>query len=200
MSPSTVMQEKVFALARSSISCSRAGSIAASVKMKPSIVAISGAIMPDPLMMPTRLTVVPPIVALVVAPLAKVSVVPIASVASRQLASGASSAASMPASALSIGNGTPITPVEDTNTSDGWHPIAPATRAAIASTAARPRLPVKALELPAFTTRARARPSGNALRHHSTSGEGHLLLVVTPATAVPSSNAAKVRSQRSHVL
>src|SRR3546814_2472338 len=80
--------------------------------------------------------------------------------------------------------GTPITPVEETNTSEGWQPRCPATRAAIASTAARPRLPVKALLLPAFTTSARALPSGRASRHHSTSGEGHLLWVVTPATPV----------------
>ena len=151
---------------------------------------MSGAIMPEPLMMPTRVTVRPSMIAVVVAPLAKVSVVPIVSAASRQLAVGAWSTESMPASALSIGNGTPITPVEATNTSDGAQPVAPATLAAIASTAARPRLPVKAFELPALTTSARAVPSVNAARHHSTSGEGHLLLVVTPATVVPASNAA----------
>src|SRR3546814_4168757 len=105
----------------------------------------------------------------------KVSVVMIVAAASSQPNGGAEKAASNPASALSMGRGTPITPVEETNTSEGWQPRCPATRAAIASTAARPRLPVKALLLPAFTTSARALPSGRASRHHSTSGEGHLL-------------------------
>ena len=75
-----------------------------------------------------------------------------------------------------------------------------AVRAAIASTAARPRLPVKAFELPALTTSARASPSTSALRHHSTSGEGHFDCVSTPATLVPGASSAKVRSQRSHSL
>ncbi len=149
---------------------------------------------------PTRLTVWPPTTARVTAALAKVSVVMIVAAASSQLAAGALSTASIPASALSIGSGTPITPVEATKTSEGWQPIAPAALAAIASTAARPRWPVNAFELPALTTSARARPSVSAARHHSTSGEGHLLLVVTPATVVPSSSATKVRSQRSQLL
>jgi len=101
---------------------------------------------------------------------------------------------------LSTGNGTPITPVEATNTSEGSQPRCPATRAAIASTAARPRVPVKALLFPALTTSARARPSTSASRHHSTSGDGQRLLVSTPATLVPGSSVTKVRSHRSHVL
>src|SRR5204862_311892 len=104
------------------------------------------------------------------------------------------------ASALSMGSGTPITPVEATKTSEGWQSIAAAVRAAIASTAARPRWPVKALELPALTTSARALPSTSALRHHSTSGLGHLLVVNTPATLVPSGTVTKVMSQRSQFL
>src|SRR3546814_18983202 len=91
-------------------------------------------------------------------------------------------------------------PVDATNTSDGWQPSALATRAVIASTAARPRFPVKALELPAFTTSARARPSGRAVRHQSTSGDGQRDFVVTPATVVPSSRAAKVGAARSQPL
>ena len=83
---------------------------------------MSGAIMPLPFTMPTSSTRVSPIIALAVAPLANVSVVPIVSAASFQLHCGASSAAAIPARALSFGSGTPITPVEETNTSLGWHP------------------------------------------------------------------------------
>src|ERR1700712_3474735 len=68
------------------------------------------------------------------------------------------------------------------------------------STATRPRSPVKALALPALTISARAWPRVSAARHHSTSGDGHLLCVVTPATAVPSVSSTNVRSQRPQSL
>ena len=200
VSPSTVMQEKLRALAPVIARCRNAGSTAASVKMKPSIVAMSGAIIPEPLMIPTSVTGRPSTTAVVTAPLAKVSVVMIVAAASSHPHGSAAKAASSPASALSMGSGTPITPVDATNTSDGTHPIADAARAAIASTAARPRCPVNALEFPAFTTSARACPSTSACRHHSTSGDGHRLLVSTPATLVPSARVTNVRSHRSHAL
>src|SRR3546814_4265645 len=84
------------------------------------MVAMSGAIMPDPLMMPTRFTVRPPTTACATAAFGKVSVVMIVAAASSQPHGGAAKAASNPASALSMGRGTPITPVEETNTSEGW--------------------------------------------------------------------------------
>ena len=200
VSPSTVMQLKLASQACTSACCRKPGATAASVKMKPSMVAMSGAIMPLPLTIPATVTGRPPSVQVATAPLAKVSVVPIVVAASSHAHGAAAKAASNPASALSIGSGTPITPVEATNTSDGWQPSCAAVRAAIASTAARPRLPVKALELPALTTSPRARPSTSASRHHSTSGDGQRLLVSTPATLVPSASSTKVRSQRSQVL
>ncbi len=78
---------------------------------------MSGAIMPLPLMMAESVTVVSPITACAVAPLGKVSVVPMVAAASSHEHSSASSAAAIPARALSFGRGTPITPVEETNTS-----------------------------------------------------------------------------------
>ena len=194
------MHEKVASFAAASARCRKPGSTAASVKMKPSIVAMSGAIMPEPLMIPAIVTGLPSIVQVATAPLAKVSVVMIVAAASSQPHGAAAKAASSPASARSIGSGTPITPVEATNTSEGWQPRCAAVRAAMASTAARPRLPVKALELPALTTSARAWPSTSASRHHSTSGEGQRDWVSTPATDVPAGSVTKVRSQRSQVL
>ena len=164
------------------------------------MVAMSGWIMPDPLATPTSSTVRPPTSARADAPFGKVSVVPIARATCSQLAGGAAAASASPASALSTGSGTPMTPVEDTNTSSGAQPVIHATLAAIASTASRPAAPVKALALPAFTTSARARPWGSAARHHSTSGEGQRERVVTPATAVPSTKVRSVRSSRAHAL
>jgi hypothetical protein len=58
----------------------------------------------------------------------------------------------------------------------------------ICSTASRPRYPVKALELPAFTISARARPCFTLARPNSTSDEQQMLRVKTPATAVFSSS------------
>jgi hypothetical protein len=83
---------------------------------------MSGAIMPEPLMIALRVTVVSPITACAVAPLAKVSVVPMVFAASSQVQGWARSAASIPARALSLGSGTPITPVEDTKTCSRGQP------------------------------------------------------------------------------
>ncbi len=73
--------------------------------------------MPDPLTIPATWTVLPPTIALAADPLAKVSVVPIVSAAASHEQGPAVSAASTPARALSLGSGTPITPVELTKTS-----------------------------------------------------------------------------------
>ena len=88
---------------------------------------MSGAIIPEPLMIPASSTRVSPIIALAPAPLAKVSVVPIALAASSQPQGAASIAAAIPARALSLGSGTPITPVEETNTCSRGQPSAPET-------------------------------------------------------------------------
>ena len=72
--------------------------------------------MPDPLMMAENVTVLPPMMAVAVAPLAKVSVVPIVLAASSHVQGAAVRALLTPSLALSLGRGTPITPVEETNT------------------------------------------------------------------------------------
>ena len=90
---------------------------------------MSGAIIPDPLTIPATCTVVPPTTALAAAPFGKVSVVVIVCAVSSQLALGVSKPMTLatPARALSLGNGTPITPVEQTNTSLGSHARCAAT-------------------------------------------------------------------------
>ncbi len=63
VSPSTVMALKLVLAPLSSIACSASAPIAASVKTKASMVAMSGAIMPAPLAMPLIVTSKPPIIA-----------------------------------------------------------------------------------------------------------------------------------------
>jgi hypothetical protein len=122
VSPSTVTQLKLLATLRVRSFCRMGALIAASVKMKHSIVAMSGAIMPEPLAMPLMVTVRPPSFTVAVAALAKVSVVMMALAASLQ--PSALAAAASPASAPVIGaglSGSPITPVEAWKISPGLH-------------------------------------------------------------------------------
>ncbi len=85
------------------------------MKTKASIVAMSGAIMPEPLAMPLIVTGQPSIVALRVASLGKVSVVMIASAAAFQ-PPGRVAAVSLPRRSTTkpSGSASPITPVEAT--------------------------------------------------------------------------------------
>jgi hypothetical protein len=78
--------------------------------------------MPLPLMMAEKVTVLPPTMAVAVAPLAKVSVVPMVLAASSHEQGAAVRALSTPAAALSLGSGTPITPVEETKTCSRGQP------------------------------------------------------------------------------
>ena len=115
----------------------RSAAIAASVKTKPSIVAMSGAIMPEPLAMPLIVTGTPSMLALAVAPFGKVSVVMMVRAAACQ------SSAPRPIQqrrqdrrrSCSAGSGSPITPVEAMNTSSVGQPSRPAAATAVRSTA-----------------------------------------------------------------
>ena len=97
---------------------------------------------------------------------------------------------------LEASSGSPITPVEATNTSPGAQPAALAAMATVASTASRPRMPVKALALPELTTSARALPPARPATHHSTGAERVRDWVTTPATRVPSGISTKSTSLR----
>ena len=159
---------------------------------------MSGAIMPEPLAMPAIRTVRPPIFAVAEAPLGKVSVVMMAPAARSQLpdASARASPGSFWTIVLSAGRGSPITPVEETNTSRSAHPSAAAAAAIVCSTAVLPTRPVKALALPEFTTMARARPPGSASRHQSTGADAVSERVSAPAIAVPGASSTSSRSSR----
>ena len=127
--------------------------------MKESMVAMSGAIMPEPLAIPFSVTGTLPTSARRVASFGKVSVVMIARAASAHRSSRARGAISF-STALNFeaSSGSPMTPVDAMNTRSGSHPAASAAKAAVASTVSRPRHPVKAFALPELTTRARPLP------------------------------------------
>ena len=111
---------------------------------------------------------------------------------------GRASAASRPRCAAkgAGSSGSPITPVEARNTSSGRQPTASAAAAALASTAWRPFMPVKALALPELTTSALALPPASLARHHSTGAEAQRDVVKTPATEAAGSKRTRSRSVR----
>lgn len=84
VSPSTVTQLNDTSATSLTNCCIRDAAIAASVATKPSMVAMLGWIMPEPLAMPVTVTALPPIDIWREAPLATMSVVMIACAASLQ--------------------------------------------------------------------------------------------------------------------
>ncbi len=107
----------------------------------------------------------------------------------------------MAATIRSAFSGSPITPVEATNTCPTGTRSASAAAPAVASTAARPALPVKALALPELTRMANppAPPPFSAASfssHQSTGPERVADRVNTPASVEPSATSASITSSR----
>ena len=197
VSPSTVMELNERRFASSSSGCSTVAESAALVKTNASMVAMLGAIMPEPLAMPLMIISVSPICAVRVADLAKVSVVMIDLAAwSHELGASEPYRSAIASVILSSANGSPITPVEATNTSCCSQRTSFAAAATERSTDLVPAFPVKAFALPELTTSARACPLGNAPRHHSTGAAAVSERVITPATAVPLLNSTIIKSSR----
>ena len=94
---------------------------------------------------------------------------------------------STPPETMCGGSGSPITPVAETNTSWSLHPDIFSAEATVARFLAMPAAPVKALELPVFTTSTRALPppAFSAARHQSTSSERVEELVKMPPADAP---------------
>src|SRR5215831_364501 len=129
---------------------------------------MSGAIMPEPFAKLFRRTPTPSIVAVAVAPFGKVSVVRIARAAGSQpLADSRGVKWGNAAMIFSAGGGSPITPVEEMNTSLGSQPSSLAVAAAVVSTISLPARPVKTFELPELTTIPRTFPPGRQSRHQT---------------------------------
>ena len=151
-----------------------------------------GWIMPLPLAVPPTVTVRPPISTRATASFTRVSVVKIASAKPSPPSSPA--AALMPAEILSIGNRSPMTPVEATATSSASIPSASAASLCIARASSTPRPPVAALAMPLFATTARTPPASTASRV-TTSGAPLTALRVN--TAAASQGSSENRSPRS---
>ena len=130
---------------------------AASVTTKASMVAMSGATMPEPLAIPAMVTTTPSISALATAPLAKVSVVMIA--CGRGLDAVGAEARDQVAHTggdLLTGSRCPMTPVEATKTSSALQCNRRRHRLGLGAHRRSPSPPRKTLALPALTISARA--------------------------------------------
>ena len=134
--------------------------MAQSVVMKPSMVAMLGWIIPEPLAMAPMVTVFPPNSMLRASSFFIVSVVRMASRASIDPAlESPATRASIPASIGVTSSCTPITPVEATTTSSALTGRRSATSAAMRRAAAIPASPLQVLALPELTITAWAWPS-----------------------------------------
>ena len=185
-SPSTTSLLKLLAIASDRARRSIADETAASVVMKPSIVAMFGSIMPEPLLIPPTTTFLPPITVVTHACLGFVSVVITAFSAARPCSYVRPSAAFadlMPASSRSIGSGRPMTPVDATRTCSGLMPSSPAVTSAESLASFMPRSPVHALAQPEFARIAWTHPPLTTSRSSTTGAAATLLVVNTAAAA-----------------
>ncbi|CAI8205158.1 MAG: Uncharacterised protein [SAR116 cluster bacterium] len=197
VSLSTVMALKLRRGAVASKICRMGAGRAASVATKPSMVAIFGAIMPDPLAMPAMVTGVSPIMQLALAPFANVSVVMMAEAASCHEALSCLTNVSNSAARMAASSGSPITPVEATMMASGAQPRERASAVVDSEMVCLPAAPVKALALPALTRMAEmAVPSASRSRDHSTGGAAVSDCVNTAASVLPSAQRISIRSSR----
>ena len=196
------MQLNVRRFTRATISCSSPCSTAASVNTNTSIVAMSGAIIPEPLANPMIVTGTPSSTR-AAAPFGKVSVVMIAR-AAFAAPSGRSPSRNRGIAATRrwTGSGSPITPVEATSTCPSGTPSAAAAAVTVACTASRPARPVNAFALPELARMANppaAAPACSAASrswHQSTGAERVAERVKSPATDAPGATSASITSSR----
>ena len=135
------------------------------------------------------------------APLALVSVVNMASAASGQLLSlRAATAAGMPLSSLSIGRGSPITPVENGSICSLLAEVAAARASQLCSASSMPCSPVPALALPVFTIRYFGVWLARCCLATMTGAAQKAFCVNSPAAVLPSAISMTNRSLRPGVL
>ena len=185
MCPSTEMQLNESSTAPERMRRRSSPRTRASVRRKPSIVAILGPIIAAPLASPSRVTGRPSIVSRA----ARRPWGGCRSSGSRREASrkpaasavAASIAARTPASTRGIGNWWPITPVEATRTWSVRQPSRAAAPAAVPRALSSPCRPVAALALPALMTIARIVSEGTRARSQCTGAAATRLVVNVPA-------------------
>ena len=159
-SPSTLIMLNERPVARLRATASASGLIAASVVKNPSMVAMLGWIIPEPLAAAPIVTVTPSssnvsesffsTVSVVI--IARANIFPLPSVS---VLSARPPRALMPLSSLSIGNCSPIIPVDITSAFDWPRPNAACASSAVWRTLSLPWAPVQALAFPLLTTTAR---------------------------------------------
>src|SRR6267142_5977712 len=195
VSPSTLMRLNEFAATSPTRRSSALCATLASVAMNPSMVAMSGRIIPAPFAIPV--TTAAPSARRDLA-LGTVSVVMIAWAARPQLSSPRSAThAGSPVRMRSRGSGSMITPVENGSTSRGSQPRSRAARSQLARASAIPVLPVPALALPVLTTSARVGlPEARCSFATCTGAAQKRFCVNTPATRAPSASTTRSRSLR----
>src|SRR5258707_1311766 len=198
VSPSTLMRLNECAAASATRCCSVPWATSASVATNPSIVGMSGRIMPAPLAIPVTVAAPPPRCTRRDRAFGTVSVVMIASAARAQLSSRRSAMqAGRPVTMRSTGSGSMITPVENGST---WRRSQRASRAAssqLARALATPIFPVPALALPVLTSNARGGlPEARCSLATCTGAAQKRFRVNTPATRVPSASVMSSRSLR----
>ena len=155
VSPSIVMQLNDASAASFTILSNSTCGTFASQATNPSMVAIFGRIMPAPLEIPVSVTFLPEIVIVRDAAFGSVSVVMMDCAALNQLFSVRFAMASgKPATNLSTGRGSRITPVENGSTCDASQPKSLASASQVACAFAIPASPVPAFAFPVFTTKA----------------------------------------------
>ena len=134
----------------------------ASVVTKASMVAMFGAIMPDPFAMPPSVTVTPSMLELHGGFFGERVGGADRFAAGVPSAPSASAESLMPAATLSMGRYWPITPVEETRTSSSSDAERRGVSRTISQASSIPRSPVQALALPLFTASAMNRPPARA--------------------------------------
>src|SRR5688572_2981006 len=172
----------------------RPGATCASVVRNPSMVAIWGSIIPEPLAIPPILNDPCGVSTVMACSFGNGSVVMMARAASLPLeAERARAAARIPATTRSMFRVTPITPVLATSTSSGVHPTAAAVSTAIMRAWARPTSPVHAFAHPLLTTTARAMPCVSPMcRRDTMTGAACARFVVKSAAADAEVSAARM--------
>ncbi len=195
--PSTVIWLKLRLTASCSARFSVLGSTAASVVSTASMVAMLGASMAAPLAIPPTEKPRPGTTTC----LDRVSVVMIAWAAAWPASAPPArrpTRVGIPAATLSICSGMPMSPVEQTSTSEAAQPISPATSAHMRSACSSPARPVAALALPLLITTATAWPAdASRWRRLTLTGAAVAWLVVKVAaagTGRPSAVATRDRS------
>ena len=155
--PSTLIELNELSTALWSRSASGPGSTAASVVRKASMVAMSGASMPAPLAMPAT-TKSRCLHQDLLRPRIGGEYAPGGSAAAAGEPERVSTSSGMPASMGCMGNGMPISPVEQTRIRSASTPRPEATRSHMRSASARPWAPVAALAFPLLTMTPATRP------------------------------------------